>query len=399
LLYNLVSMLRLEANPTPSVLVWARTSSGLSPTEAAKKIDVAAERLLAWETGTEKPSFAQLRKAAKAYKRPIAVFYLKEPPKGFSVMRDFRRRSGGESVSISTQLMQEIRRASDRRDWALQLMAELDERPKELTRKLSLTQEIEDAATQVRAFLGVTTQLQSQWRQQAFSQWRSHIERAGILTFEMTSVAPGEASGFSIGARPLPAAVANIKDSRTSRIFTLLHEVTHILLESDGICDLEERGHDDLARTESFCNRVAGAAIFPREAMLSLDAIRLHQKGQPKWTDEELRTIASQFGGSREAALVRLATLGLTSRAFCDSRRLQFQKEYEQVAEARKNQAVDGFAPPHQLELWSAGPMFVSLVVENLNRDRITASDFSDYLQIRTKHIAEVQQEYAGFEQ
>ncbi len=392
-------MPRLEANPTPSLLVWARTSSGLSPKEAAKKIDVTVERLVAWEAGIERPSFAQLRKAGKAYKRPIAVFYLKEPPKGFSVMRDFRRRPGAESISISAQLMQEIRRAHDRRDWALQLMAELDERPKSLTRRLSLNQGIEDAATEVRAFLGVTAEIQSQWKQQAFNRWRSHIERAGILTFEMTSVAPKEASGFSIGARPLPAAVANIKDSKTARIFTLLHEVTHVLLGSDGICDLEESGNDDLARVESFCNRVAGAAIFPKEGLLSFDVIRRHPKGQPRWTDEELRAISGQFGGSREAALVRLATLGLTSRAFCDSRRAQFRREYELVAESRRNQQTDGFAPPHQLELWSAGPMFVSLVVENLNRDRITASDFSDYLQIRTKHIPEVQQEYAGFEQ
>jgi hypothetical protein len=40
--------------------------------------------------------------------------------------------------------------------------------------------------------------------------------------------------------------------------------------------------------------------------------------------------------------------------------------------------------------------MFVGLVVENFNRERINTSDFSDYLQIRAKHIAEVQQEYAG---
>lgn len=392
-------MPRIEANPTPSVMVWARTSAGLSPVEAAKKVDVKVEKLLAWESGTERPSFAQLRKAGVVYKRPIAVFYLKEPPRGFSVMRDFRRRAGAESSSISPALMQEIRRAHDRREWALDLMEELDERPKEIGQQVSLSQDTEEVATQLRKLLGVTTEIQSGWKQQSFNEWRRRIEQAGVLTFEMTSVAPSEASGFSIGTWPLPAAVANIKDSATARVFTLLHEVTHILLNSDGICDLEEKGNDDAARTEYFCNRVASASIFPREALLRLDVVRLHARGQPKWSDEELRAIASHFGGSREAALVRLATLGLTSRAFCDSRRAQFHKEYALAAESRKNQPVEGFAPPHQLALWSAGPMFVSLVVENLNRDRISASDFSDYLQIRTKHIPEVQQEYAGFGQ
>jgi len=35
--------------------------------------------------------------------------------------------------------------------------------------------------------------------------------------------------------------------------------------------------------------------------------------------------------------------------------------------------------------------LFISLVVENFNRERITASDVSDYLQIRVKHLKDLQ--------
>lgn len=369
---------------------------GLSIEEAARKIGVQVSKLTEWEAGSRKPTFAQLRKVGSVYKRPLAAFYLQEPPRDFDPMRDFRRHPEGDTTLVSADLALEIRRGYDRREWALELLAQLDERPKDVFPRIRLDQGIEEAAGQVRDFLKVTVDLQSQWQDKAFQCWRRQIEQAGILAFEMTEVPVEEARGFSIGIKPMPVAVVNIKDSLRARVFTLLHETVHILLESGGICSFDEHGRDDSARAETFCNQVAGAVIYPQEAFLQSDVVLRHAKGRAEWTDQELRSLSQRFGGSRESALVRLRSLGRTSQAFCDARRLRFRQEYRADQE-RRAQKQSGFVPPHQLALLSAGPMFVSLVVENFNRERITISDFSDYLQIRAKHIAEVQQDYAGF--
>jgi Zn-dependent peptidase ImmA (M78 family) len=387
---------RLESNPTPSVLVWARTTSGLSLAEASRKVGVNEAKLAAWEAGDQRPTFAQLRKLGSVYKRPVAAFYLQEPPKWFAAMRDFRRHPEGQESVVSPSLTYEIRRAYDRREWALELLAQLDEKPKEITLTLELHQPIEEAASQVRRFLGVSASAQALWEEQAFGRWRACIEQAGVLTFEMTTVKVEEARGFSVGLKPMPVAVANIKDSRSARSFTLLHELVHVLLDSGGVCDLEERGRGASAQTETFCNRVAGAVIYPMTDLVQTEIVARHHKGRVEWTDQELHAIAYRFGGSRESALIRLVSLGLSSQTFCDARRAKFREEYRSERE-RRAQKDEGFAPPHQLALLSAGPLFVSLVVENFNRERITTSDFSDYLQIRTKHIPEVQKEYAGF--
>jgi len=389
-------MPRVEANPTPSVLAWARTSVGLSLDEAARRIGIEGTKLAEWEAGTLKPTFAQLRKAGAVYKRPIAAFYLQTPPRNFEPMHDFRRHPEGTAAAISPDLALEIRKGYDRREWAIELLAQLDERPKDVFPAIRLDQGIEEAAQRVRDFLKITVDMQSQWQDKAFQHWRRQIEQAGVLTFEMTGVPIEEARGFSIGIKPLPVAVANIKDSPRARVFTLLHETAHILLNTAGICDFDERGRGESATAETFCNQVAGATIYPKEAILQSDVVLKHSKSRVEWTDQELRSLSQSFGGSRESALIRLRTLGLTSQAFCDARRMRFRQEYRAEQE-RRAQKDSGFAPPHQLALLSAGPMFVSLVVENLNRERITVSDFSDYLQIRAKHIAEVQQDYAGF--
>ena len=74
---------------------------------------------------------------------------------------------------------------------------------------------------------------------------------------------------------------------------------------------------------------------------------------------------------------------GLTTQHFYDRKHGGFLKIYEQ--QQKQRQEAEGFAPPHVIALSSAGPLFTSLVIEGLNRDQITASDVSDYLQIRVQ--------------
>jgi len=307
-------------------------------------------------------------------------------------MHDFRRIAESGLVDQSPELTLEIRRAYDRREWAIELFQSIEEEIPQVSASLSLDDNPEDAASEVRKMLRVSLDQQQNWRTQyeAFRGWRLLIESAGVLTFQATGVDLSEARGFSISARPLPVAVANIKDAPRGRIFTLLHELAHILLSDGGICDLHEFGGGDSSRIEAYCNRVAGATLFPASAVMNSAALRQHRKGDFTWTDDELAALSRQFGGSREAALVRLLALGLTTQRFYDRKRDEFLKLYAQRREKQK----DGFAPPHEVALSSAGPTFTNLVLESFNRERITASDVSDYLQIRLRHLSEIQRDY-----
>lgn len=357
---------------------------------AARKASVKVAQLSSWEDGSARPSIPQLRKLASIYRRPLAAFYLPEPPSRFQVMHDFRSLSTQNiSPGTSPNLAFEVRKAFDRREWALELMEAIDESPPAFQVQATLKDDVERVARRLRDAIGVTLAQQSSWRldSEAFKQWRVMLERAGILTLQATDLKLGEARGFSISMKPLPVVVVNIKDAPRGRIFTLLHETTHVMLNEGGICDL----HD--ADAEAFCNRVAGATLFPREALLGTAIVRQHKRAGSAWTDLELRELSRQFGGSREAALVRLLTLGLTTQSFYDRMRKEFLKQYEQ--QQREKEKATGFAPPHVVAISSAGPLFTGLVVESLNRDKITASDVSDYLQIRTKHLKELQGEYS----
>jgi len=330
--------------------------------------------------------YSATSKLAAIYHRPLAAFYLSEAPPKFQVMHDFRRLSAELSpADNSPTLVYEIRKAYDRREWALDLMADIEESPKPFRATATAHEGVEQVAQRLRKAVGVSVETQRRWRTdaEAFKQWRLTLERAGILTLQASSLQLSEARGFSISMKPLPVVVANIKDAPRGRIFTLLHETTHIMLNEGGICDL----HD--SETEAFCNRVAGAALFPKAELLGTAVVQEHRKSDPVWKDFELQELSREFGGSREAALVRLLTLGLTTQRYYEDTRKTFLQQYEQ--QQREREASTSFPPPHVIAISSAGPMFTSLVVKNFNLEKITASDVSDYLGIRPKHIKDLQ--------
>jgi transcriptional regulator with XRE-family HTH domain len=75
-------MPRIESNPTPAVLVFARKSAALPIDLAAKKLGVRTELLRAWEDGEQHPTFAQLRELETIYNINVPELYLFLPPGG-----------------------------------------------------------------------------------------------------------------------------------------------------------------------------------------------------------------------------------------------------------------------------------------------------------------------------
>jgi Zn-dependent peptidase ImmA (M78 family) len=381
---------RIEARANPELLVWARETAGFSAGVAADRLRVAVDRLEAWERGEARPSLPQLRKLAQLYRRPLAAFYLPRPPAAEEPVHDFRRIHGQVVGRSSPDLLLAIRRCRERREIALDLYEQLDAEPTPLDLTVSLRDDPEAVAGRIRGLLDFSFEEQRSWQDQyeAFRHWRTRLESAGVLAFQATDVEIAEARGFSIAERPLPAVVVNIKDSVYGRIFTLIHEFTHVLLNRGGVCDVDEGAENDHEDVEIFCNRVAGATIVPRELLLRSGHVA-GRRGPTTWQDDVLRALSRTFHASRETILRRLLTLNLATATHYREKRRQFIAEYAQ----RAAQQTEGVAPHHRVQISGAGPLFTQLVVEAFNRERITASDVSDFLSIRVKHLPEIERD------
>ena len=379
------------------LLVWARTSAHLSVEDAARKAKVKEEQLAAWERGAGLPSIPQLRKLGRAYKRPLAVFFLPEPPRTFDALRDFRRLPAEMAGKQSPELAFEIRRARARREIALDLYQELTgEGPRAFLSTASLAEEPEVVASRLRELLGVKRTEVASWRNvyDAFNRWRGSLEDAGALVFQAEDVEVSETRGFSLSERLFPVVVVNIKDAVVGRIFSMLHEATHLMLREGGLCDLLEETSQAQERIEAFCNHVAGATLMPRAWILEEDVVRQHKGAQ--WADEEIALLAQGYRVSREAIVRRLLVLGRTTEDFYRRKRKQLRAEFEaQQVEVQQRKALGleagGFAPPDRMAVSTAGPFFVRLVLESYHQEKITPNDLSSFLEVRLKHVPKIE--------
>ena len=144
-----------------------------------------------------------------------------------------------------------------------------------------------------------------------------------MLAFQAEDVEVSEIRGFSLSERLFPVVVVTIKDAVVGRIFTMLHEATHLMLREGGLCDLIEETSRAQERIEAFCNHVAGATLMPRAWVLEADVVLQHKGTQ--WADEEIALLANAYRASREAVVRRLLVLGKTTEDFYRRKRGSFR--------------------------------------------------------------------------
>ena len=382
---------KIEAFIKPELLVWARESSGYTLTDAARKIGIPSDKLDAWEKGTSRPSIQKLRKIAKTYKRPLAVFYLSEPPKTFDPMRDFRRLSPYGETKKSPVLLYEIRKAYQKRDVAIEMSELLNEAVVELDLAVDIGERPERAAQKIRNHTGLSmeAQMKAKNSNEALNLWRESIEELGVLVFQTNSrsrIPLSEMRGFSISQRPYPVIVLNSSDSPNGKIFTLIHEFIHLLLNAGGICDLDDQdGHDsEEQKTELFCNMTAGAILVPQGSFFENSMVRMADK-EKYWSNEELGELADKYSVSAEVILRRLLIFGKTTANFYK----QKHSEYLKIEEKKKS----GFAPFHRLVVRDNGPFYTKLILNAYRQEIITASNLSDYLGTKLKHLYDIERD------
>ena len=383
---------QIKALIKPTLLKWARESLNLPIEKAAQKIGVDVSKITAWEAGALTPTIAQLRKAAAAYKRPLAVFFLSEPPRDFEALRDFRRLPDQLYTEPTPELNLEIRRAHLRRETALELAAGLGiDFPRIRVGRANL-QDPNRLAQEARQLLGVSLQQQCVWRDryEALHGWIGALERSGVLVFQTSAVSLDEMRGFSISAVPFPVIVVNAKDSPRGRVFTLVHEFAHLLINRGGLCDLHTttRAQSLEEETEVFCNQVAGCFFLPEEAFLREPIVTSKTRRAP-WEESEIRQLAEKYSVSQEVVLRRLLTLGRITESFYRQRRQELLEAYKR--EAARGQG--GYAPYHLVKVRDLGRAFIRLVLEAYHTETINSSDVAEMLGVRLKHLPTIEQE------
>jgi Zn-dependent peptidase ImmA (M78 family) len=381
----------LPAFVEPSVLRWARRSIDLTEVAAARKIGVDDDRVAAWESGDARPSVSQLRKAADVYKRPLAVFFLPEPPLDFDTLRDFRRLAGSDAGAWSPALHDDYRRAHDQREAALEL-AELEETEPPTDWRLEPLPTSDNAiAAEARALLlnlgPLNLPTSGDQPYAHLNAWVAALETAGVMVMATAGgrVPLAEMRAFSLYFDPLPVIVVNGKDSPRGRLFSLMHEYSHLLLHTEGLCDTitDRRATSPDRQLEARCNALAAAMLLPAADVLAHPLVRQHHSDGTPWDYADLRKAAAPFGVSAEAFLRRLLTLGRVTETFYSQMREDFLEAYRRDEERERSSGGNA----NRNTVRDLGKGYVRQVTDAHSRRVIDTYTAASFLNVRAERI------------
>ncbi len=393
-----------RTNINPDVLKWARESAKLSIEQAAKKAGVKPDRYAAWEkpNNEAKPTIRQLRLVAKAFHRPLSLFYSADVPHGFQPMKDLRRLPGDGMLIYSPALAYEMDLAQQRRELSLELSAAIGEEVPSFDLQATLNEDPEDVGHRIRNALDIRYSDQVKWKHQGslepFKAWRRAIENLDVLVFQMRRVDWKEACGFALAVKRRPIITVNQKDAHNRRTFSLLHEFVHLLLGQSGTSDLDidETRPPETQAVEIFCNAAAAAALMPRDHLLGMDIVQIKGTQSATWEDDDLRKIADIFGVSRLAILRRLLTFNRTTQAFYKEKAVQWNTEWEAKQKRLKKQQQERNAPyiqnPPRNVFHDLGRPFVRLVLDSMNANVMTLHEASGHFgNLRVRHFPKLE--------
>ena len=354
---------RLQITLQPGVLRWARERAGISPEELARKIQVKPERVFEWES-SGRISIAQTDRLAQKTHTPLGFLYLAEPPTDRLPIPDFRtRRQSGEPPS--PDLLETVESMQRRQSWMRdELIAEgaepldfvgawgTDDSPPEVARAMRDALRLAD---------GWAAQ-ESTWTD-ALRRLRDQADDAGVLVVlngvvgnsTRRKLNPEEFQGFALVDEYAPLVFVNGADFKAAQMFTLAHELAHLLVGETGVSRFQDFRPTDHA-TEQFCNWTAAEFLVPGR---ELQAFWPTARGRI----DPYEAIARRFKVSSLVAARRTLDLKLIDEDAFSS----FYREL-QDQEWHKKQSGGEFWGTQK---WRVGPRFGGAVVRAVREGRL----------------------------
>ncbi len=364
----------------PSVLCWARERIGLSKAVAAEKLGVSVSVLEGLEDGSVPADLDQLKKLAKAYGRTLATLLLREPPDERPMPRDFRSVNSTEIGRFDEKTIIAVRKARAYVASLLELKREahIDTLPFQI--KASDRDSPERIADTINASWNLTILREIAEPKRALEAYIEKLEERGIAVFQL-SLTRDNVRGFALTDESMPViAIKRGGENPFSKIFTLFHELGHILLRVSAITDASFSPNSHI---EQWCNAFAAAIILPQSDLARHPIVRDYERrGELIWAKKDLIEIGESFHAGPLATLRALLKMGRTTPDFYNEKHLLWNRPQ---FGGRSNTPEGRNMPREALD--EKGRAYVTLAFRLYDRNRIDLKDLSDYLGLGIKYL------------
>jgi len=367
----------------PLVLKWARETRGLSVEEVADMLgrkSISAETVAVWETGVESPNFIQLETLAyKVYNRPLAVFFFPVIPNEETTRTEFRTLPDTVIDELPPGMVKLYRKAKLYQLYLEELCE--GERPSKfsLLDQFALDEHCQliPVVSEIRDALGVSIEDQSTWlsAETAAKKWREALEASGIFVFK-DAFRNDEFSGFCLYDQNYPLIFVNNSMPASRQVFTLFHELAHLLYGSGGV---DFRNRDAVRSFQGYyldvevcCNRFANECLVPSQVFDSLPI---------EVSEEHFQKLAEYFSVSREVILRNYLDRGLIDASYYERMAVKW---VDQAKTARNVSPGGNYYYNIRTYL---GNRYIDLVYRRYYQNKITVDNVAEYLNVKAKNL------------
>ena len=395
-----------------NILVWARKEANLSPGRAAQKAKITeikkrgsiepltpSLRLERWENNDGSPTYAQLLKLAKAYRRPVLTFFLSKPPKKEVRLLDFRT-LGNKETEINTfeaEFSALVRQSGAIQKSVREILQESNKEPLSFVGSITLHSDPAEVAHNIRDTLNCdfTNQKKIRTVQSLFSFIRDKSEEKGIyvivqgnLGSRHTNMSPNVFRGFTISDKLAPFIIINPNDTKTANVFTLVHELCHVWLGDTGVSNwnsLNIQEPKPTIQNEQFCDQVAAEFLVPKTDLFKQwELLTIGYEA-----DVVIKRIARQFKVSPIVIARRLLEFNeISSEAYWNWYD-EYQDEWMRIKEELKSKETE--PPSYRIRTRTKlGNALINTVIDATREGKISELDASVILNVKINNFSKI---------
>lgn len=363
-------------NINPQRIVWNCKEFGITPEILAEQLKIPWTNFEKTMRGKEGITVNQLRGIAHYFERGLLFFLEENPVDEETIHTPQFRTLTGQKPYLSPELRVLIERVEKQRKIYISLLDELGEDEKDDWTNYRLPsssiQDIKESANRVRKWLELSNK-------ETFDTYRSKVEDKGIFVF-VTNGYKGQwqitkddpIRGFSLYYSKYPIIAIKKQISVRPQVFTLMHELGHLLLHRDSFVDEEKDFYSNQGK-EKVTNEFAGNLLVPDEFVRKINMQDFPYDDVKRYNDY-LKEYRECWCVSTEVILRRLLNEGLLEE--------RYYKEYREYVSGLPPKAQKGGSRVNRFKepVKMFGEPFVGAVLNAYHENRITLAKASTYL-------------------
>ncbi|MDR2571785.1 MAG: ImmA/IrrE family metallo-endopeptidase, partial [Oscillospiraceae bacterium] len=260
----------VHVDVAPEVIDWVIHSA----TDVSADVDI-LDKLIKWQNGEKKPTFSQIESVSKKTRIPLGYFLLQSPPvEDFPVLQ-YRTIDNMTMQNPSRNLVDTINYVESVQEWMRDYMIDYGYEKMSFIGSCKDEKDKKFIVKNIIETLGITANWHDEvkTKDEAFRFFRRLFEKAGILIMMSGIVGNNtrrsldieEFRAFTLLDEYAPLIFINANDSPGAKLFSLLHEATHIWLGENNLYNDRYGNATNVSDIEVLCNAVAAEILVPNE--------------------------------------------------------------------------------------------------------------------------------------